>query len=243
MSDGPKEKREGAAGRDATHGCPSKTVESPWQSASSHSHGAIFHILRIFAPTQAIPSRDRWYNRGEPRGSPRLESSQLELHRRSLWQFRGSNKLFMAAPCAPLVSSPLSPPRWLSSTLDGQCRCCCCCSTTRATSPRCTGVHGTPAPALSSPSKRVGYGKRERERETRRGGRGGTGQDGGSHGGALKGVTFGANSVPSGCLHQFYRRFLNPAVGTDFTRPHLVASHKSVSRALRKQERRHAEER
>lgn len=41
------------------------------------------------------------------------------------------------------------------------------------------------------------------------------------HGGTLQGVTFGANSVPSGCLHQFYRRFLNPDVGTDFTRSRL----------------------
>ena len=39
--------------------------------------------------------------------------------------------------------------------------------------------------------------------------------------GTLQGVTFGANSVPSGCLHQFYRRFLNPDVGTDFTRSRL----------------------
>lgn len=49
---------------------------------------------------------------------------------------------------------------------------------------------------------------REREREV-------------EHGGTLQGVTFGANSVPSGCLHQFYRRFLNPDVGTDFTRSRL----------------------
>lgn len=82
---------------------------------------------------------------------------------------------------------------------------------------------------LSYPSKRVGYGERERASWRKRDGE----QQGAEGvGESLKGVTFGANSVPSGCLHQFYRRFLNPAAGTDFTRPHLVAAHKSLSHAL-----------
>jgi len=38
---------------------------------------------------------------------------------------------------------------------------------------------------------------------------------------ALLGATIGAKSVPSGCLHQFYRRFLNPAVRTDSAHPRL----------------------
>lgn len=77
------------------------------------SHGAIFHILCILAPTRAIPL-DKIGGISQGESTPSIRAAPQESR-----QFRGSNKLFMAAPCAslgslltylPLSLSPPPPP-------------------------------------------------------------------------------------------------------------------------------------
>lgn len=69
----------------------------------SLSRGNLSHSTHTCAHP-GYSSRDRWYNRG----SPRVESSS-SCTVGEPWQFRGSNKLFMAAPCTPLAPSSPSP--------------------------------------------------------------------------------------------------------------------------------------
>lgn len=136
----------------------------------------------------------------------------------------------MAAPCAPLGSlltylptslpSPSRPSVILRFSLATACA---------AVAPRrFLALPSSPYVPVSVPSsfrKRVARkGKREREKgrkrdksseRVRRARKTVTRRE------TLLGATIGAKSVPSGCLHQFYHRFLNPAVRTDSARPRL----------------------
>lgn len=176
----------------------------------SHSHGAIFHILRILCAHPSPFCQIGGYNLHTQWSSSRYDALGALAVSRKQQAVYGCSSLVSLLPPHPLSLLALFHARLSTRLL-------LLLLLARYVSRRYRYRRSLSLSFSLLLQKDRLWRKRAREKVTVRRKR----EREVEHGGTLQGVTFGANSVPSGCLHQFYRRFLNPDVGTDFTRSRL----------------------